>query len=244
MRLTYRTRDVKEYTAQSWADIPADKPMENYAARPLKFAEMTVTAKDGPILEEGCSAGRILRHYHERGCDIRGMAFIEVAINKLRKIDPNLKAEVGDFIEPRYADERFKYLLALGPYHNLKSGLDRAIAETWRVLQTNGRVCASFRADNIQSRPTDWLADRRMKARGATEGPRVFHKLTLTRAEYESPFVPVPASLSRPFTSSRTCPSSTGLRFSGPQVTKYSTKTMHARKTIGFPCWVRRCNIS
>jgi SAM-dependent methyltransferase len=188
MRITYRRANNRAYWTKRWADIPADKPMENRNAYPLKYAEMTVTAKDGPILEAGCGAGRILRYYHERGYDILGMDFIDVAIDKLRKIDPTLKAEVGDITQLRYADETFKYLLAFGLYHNLETGLDRAIAETYRVLQKNGRVCASFRADNIQTRLTDWLADRRAKARGAAEGPRAFHKMNLTRGEYKALF--------------------------------------------------------
>ena len=188
MRVTYRSRSVKEYWAKRWADIPADKPMENRNAYPLKYAEMTVTARDGPILEAGCGAGRILRYYHERGYDILGMDFIDVAIDKLRKIDPTLKAEVGDITQLRYADETFRYFLAFGLYHNLEAGLNRAIAETYRVLRKNGRVCASFRADNIQTRLTDWLADRRVKARDAAEGARAFHKMNLTRGEYEALF--------------------------------------------------------
>lgn len=188
MRVTYRSRGVKEYWAQRWADIPADKPMENRNAYPLKYAEMTVTARDEPILEAGCGAGRILRYYHERGYDIFGMDFIEVAIDKLRKIDPTLQVEVGDITQLQYPDQSFKYLLAFGLYHNLEFGLDRAIAETYRVLQKNGRVCASFRADNIQTRLTDWLADRRTKARDAANGFRAFHKMNLTRGEYETLF--------------------------------------------------------
>jgi SAM-dependent methyltransferase len=188
MRITYRSQGVKEYWEKRWTDIPADNAMSNRDVYPLKYAELTVTGKDGAILEAGCGAGRILRYYHDRGYDIVGMDYIEAAIVKLKEIDPTLKAELGDITRLEYADGMFKYVLAFGLYHNLETGLDRAIAETWRVLQSNGLVCASFRADNIQTRLTDWLADRRAKANGFANGQRAFHKMNLTRTEYEALF--------------------------------------------------------
>lgn len=183
MRITYRTRGVKEYWASRWADIPADSAMTNTAAYPLKYSERTVTAADGPILEAGCGAGRILRYYHERGYDIAGIDFIDVAIDKLKAIDPTLKVETGDVTQMHFADNSFRYVLAFGLFHNLEHGLDAAVTETCRILQKGGRVCASFRADNLQTRLTDWLADRKARHSGKAAGA-VFHKMNLTRREF------------------------------------------------------------
>ena len=188
MRITYRTRGVREYWTARWADIPADAPMENLGAYPLKYAEMTVKDKAGKILEAGCGAGRILRYYHDRGYNIIGIDFIDVAISKLKDVDPTLHAEVGDITNLSFADRSFKYVLAFGLYHNLEHGLDKAILETHRVLEKDGLVCASFRADNIQTRLTDSLADRKAKKRGGENKARVFHKMNLTRSEYEQLF--------------------------------------------------------
>jgi len=188
MRITYRGAENKNYWTKRWADIPSDKPMENHNVYPLKYAELAVTAKDGPILEAGCGAGRILRYYHDHGYDILGFDFIDVAIEKLKAIDPTLKAEVGDITQLRFADGSFKYVLAFGLYHNLEHGLEKAISETKRVLARDGVVCASFRADNIQTRLTDWLTDRRAgRSSGPGEG-KSFHKMNLTKREYTSLF--------------------------------------------------------
>lgn len=188
MRITYRTRGVKEYWAARWEDIPADAPMENLGVYPLKYAQMTVKNKDGKILEAGCGAGRVLRYYHDRGYDILGFDFIDVAISKLKEIDPTLQAEVGDITNLRFADQSFKYVLAFGLYHNLEHDLDKAIQETHRVLEKGGLVCASFRADNIQTKLTDWLTNRKAKAKGGENKTRSFHKMNLTRSEYEQLF--------------------------------------------------------
>lgn len=183
MRITYRTRGVKEYWTARWDDIPADAPMENSGVYPLKYAQMTVQDKTGKILEAGCGAGRILRYYHDRGHDIIGIDFIDIAINKLKEIDPTLQAEEGDITNLRFTDRSFRYVLAYGLYHNLEQGLDKAISETHRVLEEDGLVCASFRADNIQTKLTDYLADRNAKKRGRENETRAFHKMNLTRSE-------------------------------------------------------------
>lgn len=186
MRVTYRRASNKDYWAKRWADIPADQPMQNRDAYPLKYAELTLRRRNLPILEAGCGAGRILRYYHQRGYDIVGIDFIAVAVEKLKQIDPTLRVEVGDITRLAFPDRSFGYVLAFGLYHNLEQGLEQAVAETRRVLMKDGLVCASFRADNIQTRLTDWLADKRSSGTGGTA--RSFHKLNLTRAEYERLF--------------------------------------------------------
>lgn len=187
MRVTYRHASNKEYWTRRWDDIPADVPMQNRTVYPLKYAEQAVTANDGAILEAGCGAGRILRYYHENGYNITGIDFIDVAVEKLRSVDPTLKVETGDVTQLRFADASFRYLLAFGLYHNLEHGLTEAVGETARVLQKGGRVCASFRADNIQTRLTDWLTERRARKSGKTMG-KAFHKMNLTRREFAALF--------------------------------------------------------
>ena len=188
MRITYRKSVNKDYWAKRWGDIPADLPMENKSVYPLKYAELTVRDKTGKILEAGCGAGRILRYYHNHGYDILGFDFIDVAIEKLRQADSSLQAEVGDITNLRFADESFDYVLAFGLYHNLEQGLEAAVAETSRILRSGGRVCASFRADNIQTRLTDWLTERRARKAGLQGENRSFHKMNLTRREFAQLF--------------------------------------------------------
>ena len=53
-----------------------------------------------------------------------------------------------------------------------------AMNETSRILKKNGFICASFRADNIQNRITDYLKDRKIKNK------KEFHKMNLTKNEF------------------------------------------------------------
>jgi len=183
MRITYRQVNNKDYWTKRWSDIPADRPMENRNVYPLKYAEKTVQSKNGIILEAGCGAGRILRYYKDRGYDIVGIDFIEGVIKKLREIDPELHVAVGDITNLQYKDESFRYVLAFGLYHNLEHGLERAIQETFRVLERGGKLCASFRADNIQTRLTDWLEAYHSWKKEEDSGRKEFHKVNLTRGE-------------------------------------------------------------
>ncbi len=187
MRITYRNINNKDYWNNRWEDIPADEPMINTDVYPLKYSEMLLKNNDGQILEAGCGNGRILRYYHNLGYDIVGFDFIKVAIDKLKITDPTLQVDVGDITKLKYKNKSFKYLLAFGLYHNLENGLEDAIRETHRVLKNNGKVCASFRADNIQTRLTDWLTNRRSKTTGSNQPP-VFHKMNLTKNEFSSLF--------------------------------------------------------
>ena len=187
MRITYRNHNVKEYWSSRWNSIPADQPMENCEVYPLKYAEEIIKDINGKILEAGCGNGRILRYYHNLGYNIIGFDFIKVAIEKLKNTDSTLLVEVGDITKLRFENESFKYLLAFGLYHNLEHGLEDAVTETHRVLEKNGKVCASFRADNIQTRLTDWLTNRRSKVTDNV-GSRVFHKMNLTKNEFSALF--------------------------------------------------------
>ena len=187
MRITYRSTNNKDYWTKRWLDIPPDQPMENIDDYPLKYAAMSVKNDGGKILEAGCGAGRIVRYFHDRGFNIIGIDFVSVAVEKLKAMDPNLQVDVGDITKLQFSDCAFKYVLAFGLYHNLEHGLLKAIAETYRVLEVGGTVCASFRADNIQTRLTDWLADSAKKEK-AEGDQRNFHKLNATRKEFVSLF--------------------------------------------------------
>ena len=187
MRVTYRSTENKAYWTKRWAAIPPDQPMGNEGAYPLKYALETVKEADGKILEAGCGAGRILRYFHERGHDILGVDFVSVAIEKLKAADGTLQVEQGDITSLRFPDRAFRYVLAFGLYHNLEHGLEQAISETYRVLEVGGAVCASFRADNVQTRLSDWLADAK-KGHDSAIARRSFHKLNLSRREFESLF--------------------------------------------------------
>ena len=124
-------------------------------------------------------------YYKDRGYNIVGIDFISSAVKKLTQIDPGINVETGDITCLKFNDNCFKYVLAFGLYHNLEHSMDRAIRETYRVLQPGGILCASFRADNIQTMLNDWLTEYRIKKKyGKRSEKNKFHKMNLTRKEF------------------------------------------------------------
>ena len=144
---------------------------------------MVVDNKDQIVLEAGCGAGRILRYYHEKKYKIIGIDFIDEAILKLKKVDPSLNVNVGNILDLEFKNEYFDVVLAFGLYHNFHSEkLNKSITETFRVLKKGGKLCASFRADNIQELIVDWIRkDKNSKH-------KEFHKLNLTKREFAEIF--------------------------------------------------------
>ena len=184
MRITYRNDDIKDYWSKRWEAVNADAAMENTDAYPLRYALETIGENDGNILEAGCGAGRILRYFNDRDYNIVGFDFVESVVQKLKDTDPELNVETGNILDLKYNDRSFKYVLSFGLYHNLEHGLSQAIAESYRVLVPGGKLCASFRADNIQTRINDWLEATRTKKHTSSAATRHFHKMNLTRAEF------------------------------------------------------------
>ncbi len=188
MRITYRYKNNKDYWQKRWDQIPADEAMTNEAIYPLKYANICIDTKESKILEAGCGNGRILRYYHNNGYNITGFDFIKTSIEKLKAVDSSLNAEVGDITKLKYKNNSFDYILAFGLYHNLQNNLDDAISETYRILTSSGKVCASFRADNIQTRLTDWLNNQATSSQGDRDSS-FFHKMNLKENEFLELFI-------------------------------------------------------
>ncbi len=181
MRITFRAHGGSlDYWQKRWGQISADDGKLNLGKYPGKYAEAAVSQRTGEILEAGCGAGRVVIHYHRLGRKIVGMDFVATAIDKIRAVEPGLELAVGDVRSLPFADGRFDVVLAFGLYHSLEDGVEKAFAETRRVMRPDGLLVASMRADNIQNRVIDWMASRGIPAAAA----RKFHKANYTRAEF------------------------------------------------------------
>ena len=183
MRITFRYKTNKDYWQQRWSQIKTDEAMENTDAYPLKFSQILIKNKNGKILEAGCGAGRILKFYHYKGFNITGIDFIEDAIEKINASDTSIQALTDDITNLSFPSDYFEYVLAFGLYHNLNKNLQKAIQETFRVLKKNGSVCASFRADNIQTRLVDWLHQKKINTVDKNKD-KYFHKMNLKKNEF------------------------------------------------------------
>lgn len=179
MRATYRSHNGNHtYWKNRWTRTPADTGRLNLDKYPGKYAERVIAPAQGPVLEAGCGAGRVLMHYHGLGKPIIGIDFIEEAIVKIKRVDARIDARVGDITRLEFETGTFDAVVAFGLYHNLERDIDAAVIETRRVLKKSGKLCASVRLDNIQNRVIDFINGRERN------GERVFHKMNFKTHEF------------------------------------------------------------
>ncbi len=188
MRATYRSHGgVHSYWQARWETVPADEGTLNLTRYPGVYAEEVMSRVDGPVLEAGCGAGRVVRHFHDLERDIIGLDYIPEVLGKIRNADSTVRLVGADVLKLPFGDETFAGVLAFGLYHNLESGLVDALIETRRTIKKGGLLCASFRADNIQNRLLDRIADRQAAspADAFCSSPKQFHKMNYRKKELE-----------------------------------------------------------
>ena len=193
MRATYWAHGgVHAYWRARWEAVPADGGTLNLTRYPGIYADEIMSRVDGPVLEAGCGAGRVLRHIHDAGREIIGIDFIPDVLRKIQEADVSVRLAAADILHLPFPDNAFAGVLAFGLYHNLESRLAEALQETLRTLRPGGVLCASFRADNIQNRVLDRIADRQAASTPGDSfcsGAKQFHKMNYKKRELESVFL-------------------------------------------------------
>ena len=192
MRVSFRSRGHKDYWSDRWRRISVDEPPSNTSSYPLKHALLALGSDQGPILEAGCGAGRILRLLQSQGREVVAFDYIHPVLAKLKRADQQLQITTADVTSLPYKDNAFSSVLAFGLLHNLP--LDMALiglAEMSRVLKPGGGLCLSYRADNLQNWINDFVLrhlaskqdryNRGLKIRSHS-GDK-FHKMNLSRRE-------------------------------------------------------------
>jgi SAM-dependent methyltransferase len=184
MRISYRNHGgSQDYWQSRWDGIAVDSGAINLDRYPGLFCERIIMGPrpEGPVLEAGCGAGRVLRHYHQRGVRIIGLDFIASVLAAIRREEAAIPLAAADISKLPFPDGGFSAVLAFGLYHGLEQGLEEAMAETRRVIKLGGILCASMRLDNPQNRILDRMAGGRAKS-----GKQSFHKVNLTTAEFKA----------------------------------------------------------
>lgn len=192
MRATFRSHGgVHAYWQARWEAVPADDGTLNLARYPGIYAQDIISRTGSPVLEAGCGAGRIVRHFHNLGHDIVGIDYIPDVLGKIQSVDSTAQLAGADILRLPFKDNTFASVLAFGLYHNLEVGLIDALNETRRIIKKNGLLCASFRADNIQNRLLDRIVAKQVPLSHVDPPGSVtsqFHKMNYRRKELETAF--------------------------------------------------------
>ena len=123
-----------------------------------------------------------MKHYARQGFDITGLERSNVAVDRLNAESPELTVRQGDVLDLPFGDETFDIAMAFGVFHNLETGIERALSETARILKSGGSFVISMRPNNIEMNGNElyW----RWRSREKRGGPLKFHKLLVGRSEF------------------------------------------------------------
>ncbi len=183
MRKVFRNEHNQAYWDRRWAEAGRDG--ESFASLdiyPVRYAEMIMDRAREPVLELGSGLGRVVKHYRRQGRRVFGLERSSTAIRALAG-DPDAGFTVqADVLDLPFADSAFGTVMAFGLYHNIEHGLDRALAETARVLRDKGGFCISMRPDNLEMRLNEryW----RWRSGGGKNQARLFHKWLVGEEEF------------------------------------------------------------
>lgn len=183
MKRVYRHEANDAYWNRRWAEAGSDSnAFTNLSIYPIRYAEMVMSDRQAEALEIGCGLGRVLKHYARQGFKVRGIERSPVAVANLLKEEQPLDVVEGDVMDLPYETAAFDVVMAFGVYHNLEHGIEKALAETARILRPGGRFAISMRPNNIEMNGNElyW----RWRSRGAPKGPPQFHKLLVGRNEF------------------------------------------------------------
>ena len=124
-----------------WDRKYAEEPsadLEHYRAQPFVRTILRSLPVRSRILDAGCGTGGLLRFLKQRGSDVVGVDSSRVAIETLRRLTPDIPAQVASIERLPFPDASFDAYLAIGSWEYPADGPQRAAAEAVRVLRPGG----------------------------------------------------------------------------------------------------------
>ena len=130
----------KVYRGQEWGRYPPEEVVR-FIARNYYHGAREKTK----ILDLGCGTGAVSWFIAREGFRAHGIdgSHTAVSLAKKRLKEEKLKAEfsVGDIAALPYPDNYFDCIVDVNSIqHNNKTGIQRILRETWRVLKPGGRL--------------------------------------------------------------------------------------------------------
>ena len=163
MRKVFRNVDTLRYWDNRWNDLEFDnQKFQKKDIYPIKFTDRVIR-KGQKSLDAGCGLGRLVMHYHNEGHRIFGCDYSQIAVDKLKKSNPELEIRYGNLVDLPYEDDYFENIFVMGGFHSIEdlSDLDKAVKETVRCLKVSGHLVAEARADTLENQLIDFISWKR-----------------------------------------------------------------------------------
>ncbi len=137
--------------------------------------------KGARLLDGGCGLGDWSVYLTRQGYPTLGLDISRETIPKLKALFPDAEFVVGDIRETGLPAASFDGYFSWGTFEHFEEGLDRCVAEAWRVLKPGGYLFVSVPFDNLRH-ALRAAVDRKRQAK-PRPGCERFYQWRLTRAE-------------------------------------------------------------
>ena len=185
MRLTKRAVGHLDYWKTRWDNVGVDTKMINESVYPLKYALDTFDIENHKnVLEAGCGPGRVLKYFENMGVVTVGFDYVGSILVQLKKESPCSLVCVSDVLRLPFLTKAFDCIFAFGLLHNLQPrDVRKGLFELNRVTSDSGKLCASFRADNLNNYLNDLYFHFKNFLFLIPASKLQFHKINFTKAE-------------------------------------------------------------
>jgi SAM-dependent methyltransferase len=137
--------------------------------------------KGARLLDGGCGLGNWTLYFERNELPTLGLDISRDTVTKLKSLFPEVNFAVGDIRDTALPAESFDGYFSWGTFEHFEDGLDRCVAEAWRILKPGGYLFITVPFDNLrQSLIKAFDAKRETEP---NHQPVRFYQWRLTRGE-------------------------------------------------------------
>lgn len=176
---------VERFWTEVWEREGGPKAAIDKIPRKAEYRVMRPYVESLPagarLLDGGCGLGDWSVYLTRKGYPTLGMDISRDTVAKLKELFPDDEFVVGDVRDTGLPDASVDGYFSWGTFEHFEEGLDRCVAEAFRVLRPGGYLFITVPFDNLRHAlraASDWK--RRAAPRPGSER---FYQWRLTRAE-------------------------------------------------------------
>jgi len=181
--------DEIAFVERYWTDVwdREDGPKGAYEKIPRK-AEYRIMvpyidqlSEGAKLLDGGCGLGDWTVYFSRNGHPTTGLDISRGTVAKLKSLFPDSDFAVGDIRDTGLPAESFDAYFSWGTFEHFEEGLDRCVAEAFRILKPGGYLFITVPYDNLRQSLIKAF-DAKLETEPSRQSVR-FYQWRLTRGE-------------------------------------------------------------
>ncbi len=150
MKKIYILQERQSFWSNYWEKIKEDANEINANEYPLHLVNKYIKENERcKIADIGCGLGRVLKHLHYKGYNVRGIDYVDYCIRKLKREDSRLNVRQANILDIPYEDNIFDIVMAFGILGHIENGMKKAFKEVNRILKLGGILAGSLCYNNF-----------------------------------------------------------------------------------------------